>query len=149
MATTIGTESTYKDLLENLATLEHDAIAAYESTIERLDDMQSKAKIQEFLQDHLRHQQELGTLAPTAGARLPQQGDMKQALTTGKIAMADLFGDGAILKAMASNENDTVTAYERASTHAEAPADARAIFERAHQDELRHRQWMQTTAEAL
>ena len=36
--------------------------------------------------------------------------------------------DAAILKAMRSNEEDTVTAYERASGHTEVNAEARAFF---------------------
>jgi rubrerythrin len=58
------------------------------------------------------------------------------------------MGDGAILSAMRSNEEDTVTAYERASRHAEATPEARAIFERAHADELRHRDWMSNASSA-
>ena len=45
----------------------------------------------------------------------PSEGDSKQMLTTGKVALASLMGDGAILAAMKTNEDDTVTAYERAS----------------------------------
>ncbi len=53
---------------------------------------------------------ELGIAAPT-------EGDMKQMRATGKIALADMMGDAAILKAMKTNEDDTVTAYERAARH--------------------------------
>jgi hypothetical protein len=67
-------------------------------------------------------------------------------LTTGKVALASMVGDGAILSAMRSNEEDTVTAYERASRHEKATPEARAIFEKAHADELRHREWMSTAA---
>jgi rubrerythrin len=142
MVTTVGTETTYKDLVENLLLLEHDAIAAYEQTIERLSNAGYKQKIASFKSDHDRHVQELTQLAAAAGATAHQQGDAKQMLTTGKVALASLIGDGAILGAMRTNEEDTVTAYERASRHAEAPPDARQIFERAHADELRHREWM-------
>ena len=38
MATTIGTESNIEKLVTDLIYLEHDAIAAYDATIERLDD---------------------------------------------------------------------------------------------------------------
>ena len=39
---------------------------------------------------------------------------MKAILTQGKVVLADMFGDSAILKAMKTNEDDTVTAYDRA-----------------------------------
>jgi hypothetical protein len=58
------------------------------------------------------------------------------------------MGDSAILTAMRSNEKDTVTANERASRHTEATPEARALFERAHGDELRHREWMSNAASA-
>jgi len=142
MVTTVGTETTFKDLVENLLLLEHDAIAAYDQTIERLSNAGYKQKVASFKSDHDRHVRELTQLATAAGATAHREGDAKQFLTTGKVALASLVGDGAILTAMRTNEEDTVTAYERASRHAEATSDARQIFERAHADELRHRDWM-------
>lgn len=149
MATTVGTENDIRDLVRNLMLLEHDAIAAYESTIERLSDAALSQKVEEFRQDHLHHLGVLRDIASETGAEAPQEGDMKQWLTTGKIALADLFGDAAILKAMATNENDTVTAYERASAHPDAIEKSRAFFRNALADEQRHREWMQRTADAL
>jgi len=146
MVTTVGTESTLPGLVENLLLLEHDAIAAYEQTIQRLENPGRKQKIAEFKADHDRHVQELTRLATAVGAKPYREGDAKQMLTTGKVALASIMGDGAILAAMRSNEEDTVTAYERASRHAEATPEARTIFERAHADELRHREWMSDAA---
>jgi len=148
MVTTVGTESTLNDLVENLLLLEHDAIAAYEQTIARLENPDFKQTVASFKSDHDRHVQELTRLASAIGATAHQQGDMKQMLTTGKIALASMMGDRSILGAMRTNEEDTVTAYERASQHAEATPDARAIFQRAHADELRHRDWMSNASRA-
>jgi ferritin-like metal-binding protein YciE len=142
MVTTVGTESTLADLVENLLLLEHDAIAAYDQTIARLENPEYKQQIASFKSDHDRHVQELNQLASAIGANRPQEGDAKQMLTTGKIVLASMVGDRTILAAMRSNEEDTVTAYDRASRHAEATPDARTIFEKAHADELRHREWM-------
>ncbi|MFC7552865.1 DUF892 family protein [Pseudoroseomonas wenyumeiae] len=148
MATTVGTESTYPKLLRNLLLLEHDAIAAYEQTISRLDNPAYREKIAAFKADHDRHVQQLNQLASTVGAEAPQEGDMKQLLTTGKVALASIMGDAATIGAMRTNEEDTVTAYERASKHVEAPAEARQVFQSALQDELRHRAWMEETSRA-
>jgi rubrerythrin len=148
MVTTVGTENAYSKLIANLVGLEHDALAAYESCIERLEDTSRKACIAEFREDHLRHIRELRELAAADGIDVPDEGGMKQMLTTGKVNLASLIGDGAILTAMASNENDTVAAYERARDHHDAPEAARRLFARAHEDELRHRAWMQSEAEA-
>lgn len=146
MVTTVGTESTLPKLVKNLLLLEHDAIAAYDEVIARLDNPAYKQQIAAFKGDHDRHVSELTQMAATVGAEAPMEGDMKQYLTTGKVALASIMGDSAILQAMRSNEEDTVSAYERASTHAEATAEIRQVFERALQDEKRHRAWMMETA---
>jgi rubrerythrin len=147
MVTTVGTESTYPKLLQNLLLLEHDAIAAYDQTIQRLENENWKEQIARFKNDHDLHVQELSHLAKSIGAEAPTEGDAKQLLTTGKVALASIMGDTATLRAMKSNEEDTVTAYERAAQHTEAPAQALEVFRRALADELRHRAWMQSTAD--
>jgi hypothetical protein len=50
---------------------------------------------------------------------------------------------------MKTNEDDTVTAYERASRHEDAVPQSKAFFMKAHEDEARHRAWMETTASAM
>jgi len=149
MVTMVGNESSIEKLVTNLIYLERDAIAAYESTIERLDDKTLSSQVESFRQDHLQHLDVLNEMARELAIDAPTEGDMKQMLTTGKIAMADMMGDGAILKAMKTNEDDTVTAYERASQHQEAIPKSKAFFEKALADEQRHRAWMQETASRL
>jgi rubrerythrin len=148
MVTMVGNEGNIEKLVQDLLYLEHDAIAAYDSCIERLDDKTLSQKISEFKQDHLQHVAVLNEMARELGIEAPE-GDMKQMLTTGKIALADLMGDAAILKAMKTNEDDTVTAYERASRHEDAIPQSKAFFMKAHEDELRHRAWMETTSQTL
>ena len=146
MATTVGNETT-EGLVTDLILLERDAIAAYNSAIERLSNPDLGAKVAGFKDDHLQHLDTLQEMARQAGAEAPAEGDAKQMLTTGKIAMADLMGDGAVLKAMKTNEDDTVTAYERAARHDDARPGSRAFFEKALADEQRHRDWMQSRAQ--
>lgn len=149
MATTVGNESNFNDLVTNLIYLERDAIAAYEETMKRLDDQALSRQIAQFRDDHLQHLDVLNEMAREAGADAPAEGDMKQMLTTGKIAMADLMGDASILKAMRSNEDDTVQAYERASRHDDAVPKSKTFFEKALADETRHREWMEQTSQTL
>jgi len=149
MVTMIGNEGSIEKLVKDLLYLEHGAISAYDSCIERLDDKTLSSKIAEFKQDHLQHVVVLNDIARELGVEAPTEGDMKQILTTGKIALADLFGDSAILKAMKTNEDDTVTAYERASRHEGAIPQSKAFFVKAHEDEVRHRAWMEATAKSL
>ncbi|MEX6504767.1 DUF2383 domain-containing protein [Jiella sp. M17.18] len=149
MATTVGNESDIKNLVTDLIYLERDAIAAYESTIDKLGDATFSRQVSEFRQDHLQHLDTLKEMARELGIEAPEQGDAKQYLTTGKIALADLAGDKQILKAMKTNEDDTVTAYERASMHPDAVPKSKAFFDKALGDERRHREWMQSTAQSL
>ncbi|MFN4062194.1 MAG: DUF2383 domain-containing protein [Paracoccus hibiscisoli] len=149
MATTVGTEDTITDLVTNLILLERDAIAAYESTISRLSDPALSQQVAAFREDHLQHLDVLTEIAAETGADAPLEGDMKQMLTTGKVALASLMGDSAILKAMRTNEEDTVTAYERASDHPDALPKTLAFFQKALADERRHRDWMERTADML
>lgn len=149
MVTTVGTSGDLKTLLEDYIALEHDAIAAYETTIERLSEPAHKAKIAEFKADHERHLTELTELAAAHGADVPAEGDMKEMLTTGKIKLADMVGeDGAILKAMSTNETDTVTAYDRAMENEAIPPAAKPVFARALEDERRHKAYMERAVEA-
>ncbi|PHR17790.1 MAG: rubrerythrin family protein [Hoeflea sp.] len=149
MVTMVGDESDINDLVKNLILLEYDAIAAYESCIERLDDAALSTQIAAFKSDHTEHLSVLKTIAAEIGIEAPSEGDMKQYLTTGKIALADLLGDKTILKAMKTNEDDTVTAYERASRHQDAIPASKSFFLKALEDERRHREWMETTAERI
>ncbi|MBS1302713.1 ferritin-like domain-containing protein [Loktanella sp. SALINAS62] len=144
MVTTVGTENSAEKLVQNLLHLEHDAIAAYESTIERLDDAEHSAQIETFRQDHLNHVAQLEKFAADLGIEAPSGGDMKQMMTTGKVALADLVGDEAIINAMKTNEDDTVQAYEQASDNTVADGQMRPIFLQALEDERRHRAWMET-----
>lgn len=149
MVTTVGTSNDIPTLIENFILLERDAIAAYETTIEKLSNSSYKAKIEEFRQDHLRHLDELQDLAARHGANVPAEGDMKQMLTTGKVKLGAMMGDdGTILRAMSTNETDTVTAYSNGCDNSAIPAADRPIFERALEDEQRHKAWMEETAQA-
>ena len=146
MVTTVGTESTFEKLVQNLLILEHDAIAAYESTIAKLDSENFKMKIAEFKADHDGHVAELTKIAKHLGVEAPTEGDMKEYLTTGKVALASIIGDGTILKAMSTNEIETKLAYDQASKNTEAPAEAQAYFRKAFEDESRHKAWMDANA---
>ncbi len=149
MATTIGLESDPRTLLKNLIRLEHDAIAAYDAVIDRIEDPGRAGTVRSFREEHEKHLEALGRLAAEHGARNPGQGSMRTAIATGKVNTANLAGgDGAVLKAMSTNETDTVAAYRNACGNAAAPEDARRFFEKALADAERHKSWMDTAADA-
>lgn len=149
MATRIGTEDKLVDTLVHLVELDYDAIAAYDEAIDRLDSPEFKAKLESFRQDHLRHTDNLSPLIRQFGESVPDSADAKALLTQGKVVLADLGGDKAILKAMKSNEDDTNTAYDRAAHHEDMTPDAQRVLEANLSDERRHRQWIEQTLARL
>jgi uncharacterized protein (TIGR02284 family) len=143
MATTIGTEHEVIDMLNNLIHLDFDAIAAYESAIDRLDHAEAKTTLIEFKNDHERHTRELGTLVRNLGGEPSMQSDAKSLLTQGKVVLRGLTGDSGILKAMKSNEDETNEAYEQALDRGDMTANIRDVLERNLADERRHRAWIE------
>ena len=148
MATTVGNEDNINDLVKALLNLEQDAMEAYEEIVERLENKTYAEKVESFRQDHIRHIEELTQVASGLGDEKPD-GSMKSILTAGKVVLADIMGDEAILKAMKTNEDDTVTAYDRAVKNDCCTPALQAICEQALADERTHRDWMRDTAERL
>ena len=144
MATTVGTETDLVKLLADLVQLDHDAISAYKAAIERLEDQSAASKLREFMQDHERHVRDLSDHLRQMGETPPSEGDFKEILTVGKVKIANLMGDDAILRAMKSNEEDTNSAYESAVRNnvVSGHDDIRALLERNLNDERRHRAWL-------
>lgn len=143
MTTTIGTETEVSDLLKDLVALDFDAVAAYNAAVDRLEDPEARKQLTAFRGDHERHIRDLQALMHTIGMEPPQEGDMKSMLTRGKVVIAGLSGDRAILQAMLSNEEDTNTAYERAAKREEMDAETRELMSRNFADERRHREWIE------
>ncbi len=142
MATTVGNERHLEHLLEDLIRLDYDAAAAYQAAIARLETAGFKAAMRTFKADHLRHTRELGECLRELGEKPPREGALKQILTTGKVVLGGFLGDKAILRAMRTNEDDTVTAYDRAVKHKALTDAIRRVLERGRMDEHRHRQWI-------
>ncbi|HJU18104.1 MAG TPA: ferritin-like domain-containing protein [Stellaceae bacterium] len=149
MVTTVGTESTIEDLLNDLIELDYDAADAYQAAIDRLDDPAFRTTLSEFKRDHLRHIDELGLVLTGLGRTPPKQGNLKILLTRGKVIIGGLAGDKAILQAMRTNEADTNTAYERAVQFRDLTSNARDVLDRGLEDERRHCEWILSTLKTL
>jgi rubrerythrin len=147
MVTLAGTQNDPKSLIEALLKLEYNALEAYDETIERLEDPESSKKIAEFRQDHYQHVQALTECGRPLGVEVDGPGG-KSMLTAGKIKIADMVGnDSAILKAMKTNEYETVMAYENAMQKDFLTPELRALCEKGLNDERRHRDWMDRASE--
>jgi|SRR5690554_1001795 len=134
--------------LNNLINLEYDAIAAYRAAIERLDTLTYKEKFSEFLRDHEDHITSLTNLVIDEGGIPEEGGDMMKILTKGKVVLANLAGDKAILKAMNANEKQTNSKYEEA-VEDEYPANIEIELQKGLTDERRHKAWIEATLEQL
>lgn len=149
MATMAGAQKDVRSMLKELIELDFDAIDAYRAAIERLEDSQTKSKLSEFMGDHQRHTRDLSNFMREMGGTPPSEGDVKSVLTAGKVKLADLAGDKAILKAMKTNEDDTNKAYERAVKNEGLTADLAATLQGNLEDERRHRAWIEQRLDAM
>jgi rubrerythrin len=142
MATLVGTQHELGSLLKNLIELDYDAIEAYDAAIDRVRSEPYRTRLEEFRSDHFRHVEELSRVLREEGREPPNGPDIKRVLTQGKVIVAGLLNDRAILYAMKTNEADTNVAYERASSSPVAPLPVKEILRRNLADERRHRAWI-------
>lgn len=145
MVTLVGTQTNFIDAIKELVELDYEAVEAYEAAVNRLEDEDYKHQLQEFKNDHHSHIFELSEALNKNNHTPPTGPSAKQFLTQGKVVLANLFGDKAILRAMRSNEVDTNTAYERIVTHKDIHPDFEAIVQKGLADEKRHKAWLEKT----
>ncbi|HVH43707.1 MAG TPA: DUF2383 domain-containing protein [Labilithrix sp.] len=143
MATMVGKQKDIGDLLNALIELDLDAVEAYDAAIDRIDDLDDKARLGEFRSDHERHVRELQPLVVELGEKPAEGPDIKRVLTKGKVVLASLIGDRLILLAMKTNEDDTNVAYDRAVARDDIPAHIHEVLLRNRDDERRHRAYME------
>jgi uncharacterized protein (TIGR02284 family) len=137
-------------ILVDLISLDFDAASAYEQAVKRIEkDEISRTELANFKADHERHVRDLIPLVRKIGGAPPSSGDYLRFLTQGRVVIASIAGDLAILRAMRSNEDMTTQKYEEAVVHDDMPADVRIVLERNLADERRHRAWIETRIAAL
>jgi rubrerythrin len=138
----VGMQGKFEDALKDLVELEFDTIEAYETTLNRIEDKNYRGKLEEFKADHQRHTKEISDLLKKHNFDAPTGPSIgKQWLAKGKIVLANLIGDKTILSAMASNEEDTNTAYERINKRSDQWEDASEMLKKFFEDEKRHKLW--------
>lgn len=141
MTDLVDSEDIVKNL-NDLIELDYDAIAAYQAAIERLEDNNYKAQLTLFMQDHENHIAALSQLVSQEGGAPASKGDMKVILTKGKVVIANLAGDEAILKAMLMNEEVTNKSYEK-EVKKGYRQPIQAILMDHLDDERRHKEWLE------
>lgn len=149
MTTLVGTQGEFSSALKELVELDYDAVEAYEAAINRLENTAYIEKLTDFKNDHLRHIKDLTDLLKKHNEEAPTGPSMvKQWLAKGKVVLANLAGDEAILSAMNSNEIDTNTAYETMDNRKDKWDDAVEIIKQGLADEKRHKEWLENISQA-
>ena len=142
MGTMIGNYKELSKLLNSLIELDYDAIAAYRTAIEKLGNAEDKAALRGFMADHERHIVDLRPFVERFGEKAADGTNAMVILTKGKVVIAGLMGDRAILEAMKSNEDETNKRYEKATTRTDLPAELMGILQKNLSDERRHRAYI-------
>ncbi len=143
MVTLVGMQAKFMDALKDLLELEYDAIETYTAAIDRLDNENYREKLSAFRSDHEYHIEEIKRLLKSSGEEAISGPSGKQILMISRVAIGNLIGDNAILKAMLSAEEDTNSAYERMLHHKDKPDYADDFLSNAREDERRHKKWLE------
>lgn len=149
MVTKVGLQSDYIAALKDLIELDYDAVEAYESAIEKLDNKKHQDALKTFKEDHERHIKELTQHLQKMGESYPTGPSAKSILTKGKVFLANIMGDKQILYAMQSNEEDTNKAYERMQEYEEIEGELKQILERGLKDEKHHYEYLKESLESM
>ena len=148
MVTKVGLQNDFVEALKDLLELDYDAVEAYSVAIKKLENQNYATTLTHFRGDHERHIQQITLLLKEHGVNPPSGPDLKQYLTKGKVYLANLMGDDAILKAMYSNEVDTNTAYKRINEYSDIWPEAVSVLQRGLEDETTHKLWLESTINA-
>jgi uncharacterized protein (TIGR02284 family) len=149
MAATAEAASDIVDMLNDLIELNYDTLHAYEAAIDRLDNGEHQDQLTAFKDDQDRQIRELDSVIRKLGGKPANGASLKQVVTVGKVAFADILGDNLVLEAMKSNVDDINKAYKRAAARKDLPPEAVPVIQAALEDERRHHDWFEKTIAAL
>jgi rubrerythrin len=139
------------NLLEDLAHVDIDAWHAYGQAMERIENaLEIRRKLEEFREDHRRHETELAGKIVALGGNPPEfSKDFKGHLIEGFTALRSITGTQGALAAMRSNEQLTNRKYAKALDELALPSDIRMLLEGGYADEQRHLQYIEDRLDYL
>lgn len=131
------------DGLNDLLQLDHDAMAAYDVAIEKLEDRDHAAQIAGFRRDHERHVRELDELVARLGGAPANHPHATGPFKTALQSLGALAGDRGVLMAFRTNELRVRTRYDGYASRAMLwPSDVKRTVDGAALDEERHYAWV-------
>ncbi len=128
-------------LLKRILFLANDLCLAYGTAIRRIDEDSIRETLIEMDKSHDRYRVELSDFICELGYDAPDTGGLHGVVERGRVIVADLSGDGAILRAMAKNEAELLAAYEEAAQQSGLPQKISEFLARAVLYEKTHRQY--------
>ncbi|HLH91983.1 MAG TPA: hemerythrin domain-containing protein [Xanthobacteraceae bacterium] len=131
------------EVLERLVRAEQAVVAAYEAAIDRLAEEGHRSALGQFAEDHRRHLHDFSRMLEAMGRAPPGGGGRTGIAEWSGVALGGLFGDTAVLKAMRSNEEVTLSAYDAAASDHGLPAGGE-ILQKALEEGRRRREWFRS-----
>ena len=137
----MGSEENLLDLLNRIMELDQEATEAYRAAVQRVADSRDRGRIVAFLDDHLRHMEDLSALLRDLGGEPASavEGDGEPIRREGNAVIFALFGDRLILEALKRSETDMIALYEGAIARGDLPQSGRAALYWNFAGERRHR----------
>ena len=147
---TTGVEGTHApalkevlDGLNDLLQLDHDAMAAYDVAIAKLEDRDNADQIAGYRRDHERHVRELNELVSRLGGTPSNHPHVTGPFKTALQSLGALAGDKGLLMAFRTNELQVRTKYDAYASRAMLwPPDVKRVIDGAALDEERHYAWV-------
>jgi len=131
------------DGLNDLLQLDHDAIAAYDVAIAKLEDRDHADQIAGYRRDHERHVRELNELIARLGGTPANHPHVTGPFKTALQGLGGLAGDKGLLMAFRTNELAVRTKYDSYASKAMLwPPDVKRTIDGAALDEERHYAWV-------
>ncbi|MFP4162929.1 MAG: ferritin-like domain-containing protein [Chitinispirillaceae bacterium] len=133
--------------LSSLMKLDYDATQAYEKALDNISDMDIKARIRKYHDDHMRHVDNLSDIITGLGGTPPERSsDIRGLFLSGVAALQGITGTGGALKSLQSGEKITNKSYNDA-VHQDFPLDIKNVLEGNFRDEQIHMEYINSMLE--
>lgn len=148
MATPTPSLPALEQQLSRLRQLDQEAEAAYEAAAVRVRRPALRRGLRALAADCRRHVDELAPYLPAAGVSRGPADDERRLLRAGRLMLAQVLGDAAVLDALGDLVRQSTAAYADALADDRLAVPARAVVQRNACDERRHEHWLRAALRA-
>jgi len=147
--TAIGSENEISLLLRRLIELDYDTIKICETSIKHIENPHHKRTLRLFCMTHGQHIRNLKNVMYALDFTPPNGPTARHLLQEGRIIIADMSGDAAVLNIIHANKKSLAEAYERASSNSCASDGVRSILRMHCMEEQKQSLWLEKALEEL